>query len=112
MHFGLPLLTIWIYLFSETRAQSYRYHLDTISTCTGWYDNSGDYSCVEVRDILGISPANFTRWNPSITLDVRIIFTYSPISTKLGFENMPQERLWELKLQTSDHYKNIANFHN
>ncbi|PVH77059.1 hypothetical protein DL98DRAFT_639122 [Cadophora sp. DSE1049] len=69
MHLRLPLLTVWVYLSSRALAQTYRYHLDTISTCTSWYDNSGDYGCTEIRDTLGISPANFTRWNPSISLD-------------------------------------------
>ncbi|KAG4411371.1 hypothetical protein IFR04_015494 [Cadophora malorum] len=69
MHFHLPLLAIVAFLSSRALAQTYRYHLDTISTCTSWYDNSGDYGCTEIRDALGISPANFTRWNPSISLD-------------------------------------------
>ncbi|KAH7383554.1 hypothetical protein BKA64DRAFT_760328 [Cadophora sp. MPI-SDFR-AT-0126] len=69
MHFRLPLLAVVVYLSSRAVAQTYRYHLDTISTCSSWYDNSGDYGCTEIRDTLGISPANFTRWNPSISLD-------------------------------------------
>ncbi|KAK0128782.1 hypothetical protein ONS95_000732 [Cadophora gregata] len=69
MYFRLPLLGAVVFLSSNALAQSYRYHLNTISTCTGWYDNSGDYGCAEIRDVLGISPANFTRWNPSISLD-------------------------------------------
>ncbi|KAL5345048.1 hypothetical protein ACLOAV_010001 [Pseudogymnoascus australis] len=34
-----------------------------------WYDNSGDSSCKDIRDSLGVKPETFTRWNPSITLD-------------------------------------------
>ncbi|KAJ4305962.1 hypothetical protein N0V88_000752 [Collariella sp. IMI 366227] len=44
--------------------------LNTISTCTYWYDNSDGKSCKVVRDwMFAISPEDFTRWNPSVTLD-------------------------------------------
>ncbi|ETS81740.1 hypothetical protein PFICI_06742 [Pestalotiopsis fici W106-1] len=46
------------------------YDLNTISTCTWWYDNFEGLTCTDVRDLLyAISPEDFTRWNPSITLD-------------------------------------------
>jgi hypothetical protein len=44
--------------------------LNTIKTCTYWYDNDRGIPCQEVRDLFyAISPADFSRWNPSITLD-------------------------------------------
>ncbi len=43
---------------------------NTISTCTYWYNNFEGLTCKEVRDwMYAISPADFSRWNPSITLD-------------------------------------------
>ncbi|KAI0446178.1 WSC-domain-containing protein [Xylaria telfairii] len=43
---------------------------NTISTCSRWHDNDFTFTCKEVRDIMfAISPENFSRWNPSITLD-------------------------------------------
>lgn len=45
------------------------YDFDTIKTCTWWYDNHHSLTC-KVRDwMFGISPEDFSRWNPSITLD-------------------------------------------
>lgn len=43
----------------------------TIAGCTWWRDNyGGKVSCKELRDIeYHISPEDFHRWNPSITLD-------------------------------------------
>ncbi|KAK7964076.1 WSC domain-containing protein [Apiospora saccharicola] len=46
------------------------YDLNTISTCTFWYDNYHGRSCKDVRDdTFNVSPEAFSRWNPSITLD-------------------------------------------
>jgi hypothetical protein len=50
-------------------AQSYRVGVNAIKNCNIWYDNSGDYSCKDIRDSLSIKPETFTRWNPSISLD-------------------------------------------
>lgn len=47
-----------------------QYDLNTIKTCTWWYDNNEGKSCQVVRDwMFAISPEDFTRWNPSVTLD-------------------------------------------
>ncbi len=47
-----------------------QWDLKTIGTCTYWYDNYKGLTCKQVRDwMYGISPADFSRWNPSITLD-------------------------------------------
>jgi len=47
-----------------------QWDLNTIVTCTFWYDNYEGLTCKEVRDwMFAISPAGFSRWNPSITLD-------------------------------------------
>ena len=46
------------------------YPLDTIKTCNYWYDNNEGLTCMEARDwMYAISPEDFSRWNPSITLD-------------------------------------------
>lgn len=43
---------------------------DTITTCTNWYDNWLGEDCKVVRDwYFAISPEDFHRWNPSISLD-------------------------------------------
>lgn len=47
-----------------------QWDLNTIGTCSYWYDNYEGLTCKEVRDWkFAISPADFSRWNPSITLD-------------------------------------------
>ncbi|KAG7284435.1 hypothetical protein NEMBOFW57_010808 [Staphylotrichum longicolle] len=47
-----------------------QWDLNTIGTCSCWYDNYEGLTCKEVRDWkFAISPADFSRWNPSITLD-------------------------------------------
>lgn len=40
----------------------------TIKSCTYWYTNHFDQSCEHSLDI---SPEDFVRWNPSITLDCK-----------------------------------------
>ncbi|KAM0332071.1 hypothetical protein ACHAQA_002340 [Verticillium albo-atrum] len=45
------------------------FHPDTIKDCSFWYDNMEGESCKEVRDVLGIKPQDFARWNPSVTVD-------------------------------------------
>ncbi|KAH7369246.1 hypothetical protein B0T11DRAFT_350818 [Plectosphaerella cucumerina] len=42
---------------------------NTIKTCTFWLNNNKGYTCEEVREIFSITPEDFTRWNPSVTLD-------------------------------------------
>lgn len=42
----------------------------TIAGCTWWWDNHDKWTCKQVRDEeYHISPEDFHRWNPSITLD-------------------------------------------
>ncbi|CAO2650697.1 Nn.00g019890.m01.CDS01 [Neocucurbitaria sp. VM-36] len=69
MHFVLSLTAIWLSFSLKVVAQNYRSDVNTVKNCTIWYDNSGDDSCKDIRDSLGIKPETFTRWNPSITLD-------------------------------------------
>ncbi|KAH7364618.1 hypothetical protein BKA65DRAFT_142185 [Rhexocercosporidium sp. MPI-PUGE-AT-0058] len=57
----LSLITVWIHLSSTVLAQSYPYYLTTIKGCSAWFNNSGDYTYTKIRDILHITPANFTR---------------------------------------------------
>lgn len=45
---------------------------DTIASCTHWYDNWMGEECKVVRDwYFAISPEDFHRWNPSISLDCK-----------------------------------------
>ncbi|KAH5143261.1 hypothetical protein HBH70_074470 [Parastagonospora nodorum] len=69
MHFLVRFTAVCLSSSLQVLAQNYRFDVNTIKTCTVWYDNSGDHSCKDVRDSLAIKPETFTRWNPSITLD-------------------------------------------
>ncbi|KAL2813513.1 hypothetical protein BJX63DRAFT_393972 [Aspergillus granulosus] len=42
---------------------------DTISSCVEWYDNNEGLACEETREYWGITPEQFTEWNPSVSLD-------------------------------------------
>ena len=41
---------------------------NTIKSCIYYYDNRGGQKCETVRKNYGISPENFHRWNPSISV--------------------------------------------
>jgi hypothetical protein len=56
------------YLGKQDVTPNMPYDLNTISTCTYWYDNFEGLSCLDVRTSLNISAQTFSRWNPSITL--------------------------------------------
>nr|XP_036576515.1 CFEM domain-containing protein [Colletotrichum truncatum]KAF6783272.1 CFEM domain-containing protein [Colletotrichum truncatum] len=58
------------YLAKRDREPNMPYDFNTIKTCTWWYDNYEGFSCQDIRDLrYAISPEDFTRWNPSVTLD-------------------------------------------
>jgi hypothetical protein len=58
------------FLTTRDAAPQMPYDPNTIQTCTWWYDNYLDLSCTDVRDSMYlIRPSDFSRWNPSITLD-------------------------------------------
>ncbi|KDN69707.1 putative CFEM domain-containing protein [Colletotrichum sublineola] len=58
------------YLAKRGTEPNMPYDFNTIKTCTGWYDNYEGFTCEDIRDWrYAISPEDFTRWNPSITLD-------------------------------------------
>ncbi|KAF7128461.1 hypothetical protein CNMCM5793_003191 [Aspergillus hiratsukae] len=42
---------------------------DTIASCVEWYDNNEGLTCEEARKYWGITPEQFTEWNPSVSLD-------------------------------------------
>jgi len=43
---------------------------ETIDTCIDWWNNADDSSsCEEVREYFNISPEQFKKWNPSLSLD-------------------------------------------
>ncbi|KFZ00010.1 hypothetical protein V500_01214 [Pseudogymnoascus sp. VKM F-4518 (FW-2643)] len=87
MHLLLPLTAVWLYFTSAVLAQSYRYDINTVKNCSIWYDNSGDDSCKDIRDSLGIKPETFMRWNPSITLDCGNWQIYTSYCTWVEFEH-------------------------
>jgi hypothetical protein len=41
----------------------------TIASCVEWYDNDEGLTCEEARNYWGITPEQFTKWNPSVSLD-------------------------------------------
>ncbi|KAH7081958.1 hypothetical protein BKA63DRAFT_530869 [Paraphoma chrysanthemicola] len=86
MHFLLPLAAVWLSSSLQVFAQNYRADVNTIKNCSIWYDNSGDYSCKDIRDSLGIKPETFTRWNPSITLDCGNWELYTSYCTRVESE--------------------------
>lgn len=58
------------YLSKRGTTPGGRYALDTIKTCSEWYDNYFGRSCEDVRDwMFAVSPEDFSRWNPSVTID-------------------------------------------
>ncbi|PVI03666.1 hypothetical protein DM02DRAFT_587559 [Periconia macrospinosa] len=86
MHFLLPFTAICLSFSLHVFAQSYQVDPNTVKNCTTWYDNSGDDTCKDIRDSLGIKPDTFTRWNPSITLDCGNWQLYTSYCTWLASE--------------------------
>ncbi|KAK3196419.1 hypothetical protein K4F52_000301 [Lecanicillium sp. MT-2017a] len=52
-----------------SRHPGFNHDPETIKSCVEWVDNDGSKSCKEIRDYFGISPEQFKKWNPSISLD-------------------------------------------
>ncbi|KFY45454.1 hypothetical protein V494_00950 [Pseudogymnoascus sp. VKM F-4513 (FW-928)] len=44
---------------------------DTARDCVGWYDNYKGETCESVRDLFGIPPEMFHKWNPRVGLDCK-----------------------------------------
>lgn len=42
---------------------------ETAEDCVEWYSNSKGESCEYVRSYFGITPEQFHKWNPSLSLD-------------------------------------------
>lgn len=89
MHFLLPFTAVCFSSSLQVLAQNYRFDVNTITTCTFWYDNSGAHGCKDIRDILAIKPETFTRWNPSITLDCGNWELYTSYCTWVDSEAPP-----------------------
>ncbi|KAJ6788243.1 hypothetical protein PWT90_10854 [Aphanocladium album] len=47
------------------------YDVRTIQGCSFWYDSQGDRTCESVRDSWSVSPEDFARWNPSLSVDCK-----------------------------------------
>jgi hypothetical protein len=87
MRYFVHLSAVWLSSSALVAAQSYEVDPNTIKNCTVWFDNSGDHTCKEVRDVLAIKPETFTRWNPSITLDCGNWRLYTSYCTWVDSEN-------------------------
>ncbi|KAJ4182645.1 hypothetical protein NW767_013790 [Fusarium falciforme] len=44
---------------------------ETIDSCVEWYDNADGETCEYVRKYFGITPEEFTAWNPSVSLECK-----------------------------------------
>ncbi|OAA60754.1 WSC domain protein [Cordyceps fumosorosea ARSEF 2679] len=47
------------------------YDIRTIKGCSYWYDNYGKRTCESIRKAWEVSPEDFARWNPSLTVDCK-----------------------------------------
>ncbi|KAH7317091.1 WSC domain-containing protein [Stachybotrys elegans] len=71
------LATFLVALVSVPRAvctstsPSLQFDPDTISPCVMWEDNANDLVCEDVRENWGITPEEFSEWNPSVGLDCK-----------------------------------------
>lgn len=72
-HFGcvLAALAFAPHLCSATsREPVFSSDPETIDTCIDWFNNAdASTSCEDVRDLFGISPDLFHKWNPSVSVD-------------------------------------------
>lgn len=70
-----PILSVWLvslaHLVVADTEPVLSYDIHTIQGCSYWYDNDGDRTCESIRDAWQVSPATFSRWNPSISLDCK-----------------------------------------
>ncbi|KAK8146891.1 hypothetical protein G3M48_002466 [Beauveria asiatica] len=44
---------------------------NTVESCVEWYNNGMGETCEYIRDYFGITPEQFSSWNPSIGLDCK-----------------------------------------
>lgn len=58
-------------LVAGTKLPELQWDPDTVKDCVGWFNNGGNDTCEYVRDLFGIKPQLFTKWNPSVGLDCK-----------------------------------------
>jgi hypothetical protein len=44
----------------------------TIASCAEWYDNDEGLTCEEARKYYGTTPEEFTKWDPSVSLNCEL----------------------------------------
>ena len=64
-------LTSLVHLATANKEPLLSYDIHTIKDCSYWYDNYGKRTCESIRDAWGVSPEDFARWKPSLTVDCK-----------------------------------------
>lgn len=67
----LPILALGAAVTRATRTPLLDYDPNTVDSCVEWYNNGMEETCEYVRDYFGITPEQFSSWNPSIGLDCK-----------------------------------------
>lgn len=63
-------LTLQITPSTANKLPYLTYNIDTIPDCSYWYDNQdGHRTCESIRAAWQVSPEDFARWNPDLTVD-------------------------------------------
>ncbi|KFA67580.1 hypothetical protein S40285_08345 [Stachybotrys chlorohalonatus IBT 40285] len=66
----LAALVLGPQLCTATPRPIYSSDPDTIESCIDWWNNADDSrSCEYVRNLFGITPEEFSAWNPSVSVD-------------------------------------------
>ncbi|EHK50795.1 hypothetical protein TRIATDRAFT_288666 [Trichoderma atroviride IMI 206040] len=72
MKSGVALALSWgITLTAASPHPELQWDPNTISTCREWFNNAGSDTCESIRSMLGISPEDFHKWNPSVGVDCK-----------------------------------------
>lgn len=65
----LLLVTALAQRVAASRYPELQWDPETAEDCVEWYNNGDDETCEYVRNYFGITPEEFTKWNPSVGLD-------------------------------------------
>ncbi|RSL46758.1 hypothetical protein CEP54_013692 [Fusarium duplospermum] len=69
--FSFLALLICSRLCTGSATPNLQWDPDTIDSCVEWYDNVDGETCEFVRKYFGVTPEEFTAWNPSVGLDCK-----------------------------------------
>ncbi|RSM00660.1 hypothetical protein CDV31_011709 [Fusarium ambrosium] len=69
--FSLLALILGSRLCASSATPNLQWDPETIDSCVEWYDNADGETCEYVRKYFGITPEEFTAWNPSVGLDCK-----------------------------------------